>query len=479
MSIYRTNNPTEFDDVDGIIIDESAPAPNIAGVASNIAILVAQAQRGSHELTEVGSIGELHELYGKSTTHGLNRELKNKKMGRLRVIRVEPTGAVKAFKAFQSTSVDRITFTAKWKGAYGNSIKVTIEAGSTSGKKYTVQDTSANAVLPVEVYDNIVITAIDATTFADSKLVDVTVNSTAAEPSNTAATALATGSDGTVADADYQAAIAKAEVENAGNFLFLDEYNSTRNDYLETHAALMQDKIVILAGPESQSVSAAITDVANYRDVDGRMIYAYPWVQTSIDGVLTMTCPASWYASVLSQTSPHIDPAFTKNTQFLGGITGLKLTPSRANYINLKDAGISAFEIDSDIGPKIKSGIVTQIIDSSKVTVLRRRMADFLTNSAGKFLKNYQNAPNSKTNRGLVKGAMLSFIQSLENDGILPRDSELKTGKAKLVDTESLNTDATVAAGFFKILWKQRIFSSMRYIVLQAEIGESVVVTEA
>jgi hypothetical protein len=54
----------------------------------------------------------------------------------------------------------------------------------------------------------------------------------------------------------------------------------------------------------------------------------------------------------------------------------------------------------------------------------------------------------------------------------------VKTGKAKLVDTESFNTDASIAAGFFKILWRQRIFSSMRYIVLQAEIGESVVVTE-
>jgi len=122
--------------------------------------------------------------------------------------------------------------------------------------------------------------------------------------------------------------------------------------------------------------------------------------------------------------------------------------------------------------------VVTQIANSSKVMVLRRRMADFLTNSAAKFLKNYQNAVNSKQNRNLVKGAFLQFIDSLERDGILPKDSEVSSGLAKLVDVNSLNTDASIAAGFFKILWKQRIFSSMRYIVLQAEIGESVVVTE-
>mgnify|MGYP001557843985 FL=1 len=110
--------------------------------------------------------------------------------------------------------------------------------------------------------------------------------------------------------------------------------------------------------------------------------------------------------------------------------------------------------------------------------IYRRRMADYLTNSVGRFLKNYQNAVNSANNRALVKGAIMTFITSLENDGILPKDSEVSGGVAKLVDVESLNTPSSIAAGFFKIQWRQRIYSSMRYIVLNAEIGESVVVTE-
>jgi hypothetical protein len=478
MGIYRSTDPTTFDDVDGIIINESAPPPNVQGVAANIALLIGACERGPSEITEIGSIGEFHEIYGKSS-YGVNMALKNKKFGRLKIARVIASDGVVASKAFQSSATDRITFYAKQgKGVYGNSIKVTIASGSTVGKKYTVEDTSANAVLPAEVYDNIEITAIDSTTFSGSKLITATVNSTAAEPSNAAATALAAGADGTIANSDYQTAIALAEVENTCNFIFLDSYNATRNGYLKDHAAATQDKMVLVAGLEGDSVSAAITDAANYRDTDGRIMYCFPWVQTSIDGALVYQNPTSWAASILSQTAPHIDPAFTKNTQFLSGMTGLKLALNRTNYINLKDAGIMAFEQDADIGFKIKSGVVTQISDSSKVTVLRRRMADYLTASAAKFLKNYQNAVNSKSNRSLVKGAMLAFIDSLERDGILPKDSDLTTGKSKLVDTESLNTNASIAAGFFKILWKQRIFSSMRYIVLQAEIGESVVVTE-
>lgn len=333
--------------------------------------------------------------------------------------------------------------------------------------------------MPIEIYDNVVITEITSTSpFASSQLITAVVNSSAAEPANAVATALATGADGTVGDTDYQAAIAKAEVEGAGNVIFLDAYNSTRNGYLKAHVAAAQDKIAILAGAENDSVSAAVADVANSRDTDGRLIYAYPWVQTVIDGVLAFVSPASWVASVISQTSPHIDPAYVKNAGFLGGITGLKRSLTRSDYIQLKDAGIMAFENDQDIGFKIKSGVVTQIADSSKVLVLRRRMTDFLTNSIARFLKQYQNSVASKANRTLIKSAIATFDKQLENDGILPKDSEVQSGKAKLIDTESLNTDSSIAAGFLKLLYKRRIYSTNRFIVLQTEIGESVTVTE-
>lgn len=478
MGIFRSTNPAEFDDVDGIIINESAPAPNVAGVPANTALLVGQFQRGPvNELTSVGSIGELFEKFGKSSHKGI-LALKNKKFGLLKVVRVSPGSAAKGTLACSSAATPRITFSSKYLGAYANNIYVTVAAGSSAGSKYTIEDRNTDAVLPLEVYDNVVISAITSATFAGSKLIDATVNSSAAEPTPAAATALASGSDGTPVDTNYQTAIAVTEVEGSGNILFLDEYNATRNGYLKTSMANTQDKMAIICGLETDNAAAAIADAAGFRDSDGRIIYAYPWVQTSIDGVSTMTQPASWMASLISQIAPNIDPAYSKNTQYLSGMTGLKFSLSRANYISLKDAGVCAFENDQDIGFKVKSGVVTQIADSSKVMIARRRMADYLTASVAKYLKNYQNAPNSKANRTAVKAAILAFIEQNESAGLLPRDSDVKSGFAKLVDTESLNTDNTIAQGFFKILWKQRIFSSMRYIVLQAEIGESVVVTE-
>lgn len=483
--VFRSTDPTTFDDLDGIVVDESAPPPSLRGANTNVAILVGQFASGPEGLSaSIGSIGEIYETYGKNSSYSGLAALKSKKFGSLKVIRALAAAAAKATKTFASSApTDTIKFDAKYKGAYGNSIKVTIAAGSTAGKKYTIQDTSAYAVLPVEVYDNVEIANVTSETFADSRLVDVTVLSTAGEPANAAATSLISGSDGTIADTDYQTAIAYAEAEGAGNILFLDAYNTTRNGYLKTHVANVPDKMVIICLSESSTtataVSAALSEVANRRDTEGRIIYAFNEVQTVIDGATVYQAPASWVASVLSQTAPNIDPAFSGNSGLLAGVTGLKHSLTRAQFISLKDNGIMAFEFDGDIGYKIKSGVVTQIADSSKVTVTRRRMADYLTASAARFLKNYQNAVNSKDNRIAVKSAILDFVGKQEQLGLLPKDSEVTDGLAKSVDVETLNTNSNIADGFFYVLWRQRIYSSMRFIVLQAEIGESVVVTEA
>jgi hypothetical protein len=481
-SIIRSTDPTVWDDIDGIYINETAPPPNVVGVAANVGIIVGVTERGLTGLTELAGVQDFYERFGKDITKGVNKALMNKKFGRLKLIRVVAAASVVATKTFikdGSPDVDVITFSAKQgPGAYGNSITVKIEAGSTTGKKYTITDTSTNAQLPPEIYDNVAIDGV-AAAMVNSLLVDVSVLVTTDEPDNCTATALATGSDGSVADTDYQTAIAKAEIEKAGNVIFLDEYNTTRNGYLKTHCANANNKMAILCGPEVQTVADAVTAVGSLRDTDGRLIYAYPWIQTSINGSLVYQPAASWYASIFTQTAPNIAPSFVENAKFLAGATALKKYCTLNEFVQLNAAGISAFELDEDIGFLIKNAVVTQIANSSKITVLRRRMTDFLADSAGLYLKNYQNAINSKQNRNYVKGALLSFIEGLERDGMLPKDSEMTDGaKAKIVDVEVLNSNASIAAGFFKIKWRQRLYSSMRYIVLGLEVGESVVVGE-
>ena len=236
--------------------------------------------------------------------------------------------------------------------------------------------------------------------------------------------------------------------------------------------------MVICAGPEEETVAQAVEAVDTLRDVQGRIVYAYNWVETNIGGVQTFVSPASFLASMITQSSAHIDPAYSANTQFLFGVSALKRQLTRADYIQLVDAGISSFEFDPDIGFKLKSGVTTHILESDKRAILRRRMADYLQNSIGRFLKVYQNAPNTLENRLAVKGAILDFIRREEEAGTLPTDEEVIGGAAKDVDVETRNTNEVLASGTFIIQYRQRIHSSMRYIVLIAEIGQSVVVTE-
>jgi hypothetical protein len=478
MSLYRTNNSAEFALVDGVVIDEKAPAPSIRGAGTGVAILVGQFERGpKEELTLLTGSKMLEETFGANPSYLGHVSLRNKKFSTIKVIRAVAADAAKAsFTLKAEDETDLAIFTAKHEGVYGNSIQVKVEAGSESGKKYIIEDTSEFSVLAAEEYDNIVIADL-AEALEDSELVDVSLLDTSEEPEH-GSYSLAGGLDGAITDVDYEKAIKVAEQEGAGNVIFLDEYTSARSAMLKTHVALTQDKICIVSGPENETPAQAIAAVASLRDADGRIIYAYNWIKTLVQGKATYTSPASWYASIISQTHPKVDPSYTGNIQFMAGAIGVKRKLTRAEFIILMGAGISAFEDDKDFGIKPKSGIVTQIANSSKLTVARRRMADYLTESVGRFLKVYQGAVNSLENRLAVKGAMLNFIQQEEDLGNLPTDNEVQGGDAKVVDIETLNTDQSIAEGKFFIQYKQRIYSSMRFIVLRAEIGESVVVTE-
>ena len=469
MTVFRTNNPQEYAQVDGIVIDERAPDPSIRGVSTGVAILVGQFNKGeANRLIEPGSFDKIKDIFGTGTSG--YRALLGKTFSRLKIVRVEAsTAAVAASKVF-----GEITLTAKEAGPGGNSITVTIANGSTSGKLYTISQGDVT-----ETYDNIALAGVEAA-FSDSALVDAVVaDASGSEPTNTTgAENLTGGADETVDDADYEDAIAAASAEGAGNILFCDFYSETINGYLKAHAAETQDKIVICGGSENQTVAEAIAAADDLRDNDGRIIYAYNWLETTQDGAKVFVSPASYVASILSNTSAHIDPSFVDNSTFLYSVSDIKNQLTRSQFIQLLEGGVMAFQNDPDTGFGIKSGIVTQVRDSSKVTVIRRRMADWITNSIGRFLKNYQGAPNTQTNRVSVKNAILNWINTQETLGILPSDSEVQDGRAKIVDVVSRNSDESIAEGKFIIDYRQRIYSSMRFIILIAEIGQSVTVTE-
>ncbi len=174
-SPFRSNNPLDYDAVDGIVIDESAPPPSVQGVGTGVAILVGQFERGLAPLADTAGVGDIYEKYGKNYNYSGLLATLNKKFSLLRIVRVVASDAVQAAKTFASAvPTDTITFKAKQgKGAFGLGITVAIAAGTNSGKKYTITDTNTGAVLGQEVYDDVTIaTVVSSAVFAGSKLIE-------------------------------------------------------------------------------------------------------------------------------------------------------------------------------------------------------------------------------------------------------------------------------------------------------------------
>ena len=84
-----------------------------------------------------------------------------------------------------------VTFNAKSAGVGGDLLTVTVEAGTNSDKKYTINDNDTGAE---EIYDDIAIANL-ATALAASSLVDVVVNDASSELDDAANTSLAGGVD--------------------------------------------------------------------------------------------------------------------------------------------------------------------------------------------------------------------------------------------------------------------------------------------
>ena len=91
---------------------------------------------------------------------------------------------------FKAVQVPVVRFSAKTAGTVGNAITVTVEAGSSSDKKYTVVQGSGTP----EVYDNVALTGLE-NAMSGSALVNVSVLDLAEEPANAVATALTGGTD--------------------------------------------------------------------------------------------------------------------------------------------------------------------------------------------------------------------------------------------------------------------------------------------
>lgn len=143
-------------------------------------------------------------------------------------------------------------------------------------------------------------------------------------------------------------------------------------------------------------------------------------------------------------------------------------------YKFFKANGIAAPRRGLTDGMAFQSGI-TSSLNPSRLTAARRKMADFILDSLQLVLPLFIKKLNTQVRRDNVRSSMNNFLSGLESE----QNPELARIEGyTLNDGQPPNTDALRAAGVHIVEADVRTLASMDNIVVQATIGEGVVISE-
>lgn len=284
------------------------------------------------------------------------------------------------------------------------------------------------------------------------------------------------------------------------NILFSSRLSSTLRTKLRSHVLAASETglgrmALIAPGLQTVSTAAAIADAdpgvgANRNE---RVIYCWPGIQSSVpeavgytlgtadglttaDGILDDRADG-WMASVLSNLAPERNPGqagapvSTVMAPVLAFQHGLS-TLAVGDYIQLRASGVAAIRNDRTSGFLFQSGITTSLT-SGQTNINRRRMADFLQDSISQRLTAFSKQPLTQALKDAITGEVDAFLNGLKS----PNNPAAQRIVDYQVDDVSGNTPALEAQGIFVVIARVRTLATADFIVLQSEVGESVVVS--
>lgn len=506
---FFTNNDADVTQLEGVYIKETTPPATVGETSLNTVGIFGKTLKGPvGTAVNITSESRFNAVFGGGFLNGVRVNdvwvsLLNKGFSNLWITRVAAAAAVKSSFTLESasggggTAVLRID--ASSPGTWGNYVKWRVGAATDSVATHFdlfILDTLTGNVTQ---YKNIDIVGGDNTLTLvgtdDARLVDL-AKLAATRPSNSvastdgadadgytflgqtvAAYTSVAGTDGSIADSDYLTGLATLATHKDVAVVFAAEYtSSTLKAQIKIDAAASSDRIFLAGATDgTTTVSAAVSDVASYRS--DRIIYCYnhPYTIDPVTAAEIQVRPESWMATVLANTDVDIHPGEQDTKRFLAGIT--KLTQpglTRADYIQLRAAGISALEVDLG-DPVFVSGVVTDLTPG-KTEITRRRMADFLQLSAAFFLRFHVKKKNTPQRRTAIKATLQGWLSGLQRQGrvVAPNENGLQGFN---VDTEILNTPTDTAAGIAKTLMQVRFLPHMLFMELVTDLGTGVVIS--
>lgn len=485
--VYFTTNPADFSKLEGLYVSERAPTGFIRGADLSTVGIAARCVRGPSAPQLITSGGGFVAMYGEAdNAAGLGgavigqgwQALLNKPFGSLVIRRVIAADAVIGTHTFSDvtpTAILRVD--ASSPGAWAAGVTVAIETA-----------TDANAthfnVRVSYLGDELLYQNVDFTAGHDNSLALVGTDPTRyvnlvkladGRPLNAVATALTTGSDGTLVVGDYNAGMNDLAAYPGVSICLVPEAvagsAATYHSNLVTLAAGVSDRIFLTwAQTHGQSVATEAAQVAaQITTRSDRIVWCYnsPYTLNPKTSAEVQTAPHVWLASILSQTDVDVHAGSFETLAFLAGITRLTATAlTRQDLITLKNAGISTIENNTD-GPQFRSVVTTSLV-SGKTELTRRRMCDFLQLSAASRLRYYVKRKNTATIRAAMAGELTSFSVDLRSRERVVEDFE--------IDSDSVNTQQQRDQGEEHLLWRVKLIGHILALVLETDISTGTVI---
>jgi hypothetical protein len=146
----------------------------------------------------------------------------------------------------------------------------------------------------------------------------------------------------------------------------------------------------------------------------------------------------------------------------------------RQAYEAAKREGIALPRRDRQSGMVFQSGVTTST-DAARKTMARRKMADFIQDTAAELLNPFAKQLSRQTRRDQIRGLWESFLAGLQAE----QNPELSRIVAFAVDdsVNAGNTEAVLAAGVYYLETRVKTLASLDDIVVRTEIGEGVVIS--
>lgn len=477
----------------GVNILEEAPPGSVRGAGTNIVAAVADLPWGPVDtITEITSSAELFSTFcpdafgsaAKDAYTALKAFVNKTFPNGVKVYRISPTGQATATKVYDDASAgDSVTVTARYPGLLGNSISIawSANADDATARDATVTIGTTYSVVYKRVA-TIVATVLTVTDPGDPFVVFTKSSGATLVPVAAAASALATGADGTSAAGDYTTGIdAFSDASVAWNVGFVAEAPSSMADAINAGMKSFVDAnkrgIWVMVTPAAQAYATAKAYPSTYRA--DRLVYPWPLVKTvnvfDANRAEITVSPSSFAAAAIASVAPEKSPGGAPGAPYMKGITGLELGATSTQLNELVAAGVTPMYMSDALEGAIMHNCVLTTLTTGQTKVFRRRMTDYIVLSLAAFLERFVGELldiNLVTRAlGAVTGPEIGSLQQFLAD--LVTTNRIREYS---LDPFGGNVQSNIDAGQWIILLRVKLISAQEQIVLKAQIGETVVI---